>query len=364
MRVKPVVLAFGIVGGLLLAVFGFTQVFAQEGENSQGQGITVSPLVFELSANPGDQLRNSIQVTNTTATPLNLTVDARNFVALGEEGQPGLTEEETTFSLAKWVTAEPAEFTIDAKATQTINFAINTPVNAEPGGHFGSIVVHTKPGGGEGQVAIAQEVAPLVLLKVAGDIKEGAEISSFKANPNFSEKGPVNFELRIKNTGNVHFKPLSSVVITNMFGQEVGKAQFDPRNVLPDSTRKFETSWKPDFLFGRYTATATIVYGSENQVIQTTTTFWGFPTTLALMIGIPLILLGVLIFLGRKRLGRSFKVLFGKEQVAETKKKVKAEEAEDTEETVEDEQPEQKKAPAKPENRIPKKRKPTTRRKI
>ncbi len=287
-----------------------TGVNAAENENK----ITVSPLVFELSANPGDSLVNEIRVDNTSDKAIDLAVAVRNFVALGEEGQASLTDEDTTFSLAKWVTADPAEFTVQPKSYQMVKFTIKTPPNAEPGGHFGSVVIKTKPSTEPGKVVIAQEISPLVLLRVAGDATESASIESFKVTPNFSENGPIKFELRIRNSGSVHVKPKSTVSVKDMFGSEVAKVQFEARNVLPDSVRKFETQWKPTWLLGQYTATVTSVYGSENQVIQSQTSFWGFPTTLAMFVGIPLLLVIILLIAGRKRVKRSLGVLFGKEQ--------------------------------------------------
>jgi hypothetical protein len=277
------------------------------------RGFTVSPLIFELSANPGDQLTHTLKVDNITAAPMTISVDLRNFVALGEEGQPELTEEATTYSLASWMATAPAEAVIPAKGSRTFNLTIAVPSNAEPGGHFGSVVFKTKPGTDPGNVSVIQEVGALILLKVAGDVKEGASIESFTVSPNFSEKGPFKFDLRLKNSGNVHFKPINTITITNMFGKEVSKLQLDSRNVLPDSIRKFETSFEKKWLIGRMTATATTVFGSNNEVLVSQVTFWAFPIKLGLIVLAILILLIIILIISRRRLGRAFRVLFGKE---------------------------------------------------
>lgn len=301
--------SLAIITALLIPSF----VMAATASAQESRGFTVSPLVFELSANPGDKLSNKLKVDNITNQPMNMSVDLRNFVALGEEGQPGLTDEDTSFSLAKWMKATLAEKVIAPRGSETFTLDIAVPVNAEPGGHFGSVVFRTKPDTAAGSVSLVQEIGALVLLKVAGDTKEEASIASLGVLPGFSEAGPFNFEARIKNSGNVHVKPLSTITVTNMFGKEVTKLQLDSRNILPDSVRKFDKSFSKKWLFGRYTATLTSVYGSTNQVLVAQTTFWAFPVKFALIVLGVLVVLGVLIFLGRRRLALAFRALSGKE---------------------------------------------------
>ena len=52
-------------------------------------------------------------------------------------------------------------------------------------------------------------------IKGAGDIYEKAEIASFSTDKyNFSSLPPV-FDLRIKNSGNIHIRPKGELTITN-----------------------------------------------------------------------------------------------------------------------------------------------------
>jgi len=313
---RLVLVAFvGIVLTFVMLV-GLTKHWAYAQDSNRG--FTVSPLVFELSANPGDKLTQTLKVDNITNEPMNIAADLRNFVARGEEGQPGLTTEDTSFSLASWMEVTPAEGVIPAKGSQTFKLTISAPLNAEPGGHFGSVVFKTKPSTGEGNIAVVQEIGALVLLKVAGEVKESANIESFSVKPGFSENGPFNFELRLKNSGNVHYKPIINITVTNMFGKEVARLQVDGRNVLPDSIRKFTAQFEKKWLWGRHTATATVVYGSTNQVLVAQTKFWAFPVKAGLITLGVIAVLAILGYLGRRRLKLAMKVLFGKEKEIST----------------------------------------------
>ncbi len=277
-------------------------------------GIALSPPTFELAANPGDILQNTIRVENLNEVPIQVSVERQNFTALGEEGSVGLTEEETAFSLASWIVVTPEEAVIPAKGNFTFSFQTAVPLKAEPGGHFGSLVF--KVGGQEMPTqtgaAVAQQLGSLILLKVAGKTTEAADIESFSVEKSFWEYGPVDFEIRAKNNGNIHIKPQGTVTITNMLGKEVAKFPIESRNVLPGAIRKIPVTWHQKSLIGKYTAVISLVYGTQNQILTASTTFWGFPYKIGGAILLGLVILFVLLYLGRKRIKLALKVLFGK----------------------------------------------------
>jgi hypothetical protein len=292
---------------LLLAAF-FERTSAQE-----STGISISPPTFELSANPGDTVQNTIRVTNLSSSPLTVGTTARNFTAVGEEGAVGLTEEEIAFSLASWITVDPPEATIDPNGDFIFTFTITVPPNAEPGGHFGS-VVFMMGGAAPDQTgaAIRQEVASLVLLRVAGQVNEDAHILSFTTPETFYEYGPVSFDIRIKNEGNVHVKPTGTITITDILGRQVDQVQIEPKNALPDSIRRLEATWDNKILIGRYTATAVLNYGRDGETMTATTTFSGFPYKVGGLIILAALILLAILFKIRRRLFLAAKVLFGK----------------------------------------------------
>ncbi len=281
---------------------------------SQPQGMAITPPTFELSANPGDTTSNSIRVDNLTSTSLHLTVATKNFTALGEEGQVGLSDEESNFSLASWITVNKPEAVVPAKGSETFTFTIKVPANAEPGGRFGSIVFKTdvQPGSGSG-VSIGQEIGALVLLRIAGEITERAHIEGFKPTQGFYEYGPIPFETRIKNEGNVHVKPTGTITITDIFGNKVASVPVDAKNVLSGATRKLESEWPAQSLFGQYTATVSLQYGTNQQIITASSSFVAIPWRLLLVCLVVLSGIGFLVYRGRQRIVKAFRILFGKE---------------------------------------------------
>lgn len=277
--------------------------------------LVVSPPTFELTANPGGEIVNSIKVTNATDKPIVVKTSKRNFTAVGEEGSVTLEDEDNgTFSLASWMYVDPAEVTIEPKETRLFNFQIKVPVGAEPGGHFGSVVfmaggIQQGSGGG---AAVAEEIASLVLLKIAGDIKEEAKIETFTTEKAYYEYAPVTFDTRVKNIGNVHMKPTGFISVTNIFGKQVAKIDVNTKNVLPGAIRKYQDKWESKWLVGKYTATLVLNYANGNKTLSQTTNFIVFPHKIAgAVLAVAIILLLMLLRL-RKRLKLAFKILFGK----------------------------------------------------
>ncbi len=296
-----------------MVAFSFVGV-ASAAEQPQ-TGLAVSPHTFEMSANPGDTLKNSLRVDNLVDVPLEVTVHVRNFSALGEDGAVNLSTEEDEFSLSTWTSVSPAKLVIPARESKTFDYTISIPQNATPGGRFGSIVFQTAPStlaGGSG-FAVSQEIGALVFVKIAGDVAEKASIADFKTIHGINDFGPLDFDIRIKNEGNVHFKPTGTITISDFMGQKVATIPVDSQNVLPGAVRKMAANWNSGWLVGQYTATVSLVYGKDRQVITASTAFWGFPYKL---VGISLLAIGILgwaLYPRRARIWRAVKILFGKE---------------------------------------------------
>lgn len=274
--------------------------------------LSVSPQVFEVNADPGDVITESFKIVNGTDIDLTLNATPKNFTPDGEDGGVTLTESTTSFSLASWITVSPTKVTVPARGSQVFDFVITLPADAEPGSHLGSIIVQTDPIDIDGSgAAVSQEIGPLILASVSGDIVESAEIASFTTD-SFWEKGPIEFETRVTNNGNVHFKPSGTIEIKNMFGNIVATIDLEEKNVLPNSTRRLVNEWSPGFTVGRYTADLTLVYGADGTILTGSTSFTVFPYKVILPITLGVILLVWIGVRYRGRISKAGKALSGK----------------------------------------------------
>jgi len=310
MKYKLHFLTVGVVVSVMAIVTSLA--FAQS-TTTDTVALSVSPQVFEISANPGDSIDDSFKIVNGTDVDLTLTATPKNFTPEGEEGGVALTEEDTAYSLASWTTVSPQVVVIPARGSQVFDFNITLPLGAEPGSHLGSIIVQTEAATlDDSGVAVSQEIGPLILVSVSGDIVVGAEIASFSTD-SFWEKGPVLFETRVTNTGNVHFKPRGTIEIKNMFGKVVTTIDVQEKNVLPDSTRLLIDEWAADgFTVGSYTADLTLVYGPDDTILTSSTSFFVFPYKTIVPITLGVILVVWLAVRYRKRISKAGKALSGK----------------------------------------------------
>lgn len=302
-------------------------------------GLTVSPPTYELSANPGDSLSNTIRVTNDSDSAVTLAVAAQDFTVGGTEGSVTVEDKTSTSSFSSWFNFSTTQIQLAAKGTALVPFTINVPKGAEPGGHFATVLfnpVVTANSSSTG-ASVIQRVGSLILMKVSGAIVEQGSITRFSTKSfkgsfqtvtasdgktkiyvasaeqlnqeharSYYNKGPVAFDVLIKNSGNVHFKPGGTVTIYNIWGHKVDQVALDPHNVFPGGERRITVVWPAVNLWGGYyRAQVAAVYGSQNKILTAETVFWAFPLWAIILILVVLIL----VILLHRRLLTAAKVL-------------------------------------------------------
>ena len=323
----------GFYGGTLLFFLSVAAVFVG---GASAWALTISPPLYEIGATPGQNLTTSLKVFNETESDSTWYFSTENFTSQGEQGEPKFYAGGTsnTFDLASWIIAPRAPITIKSGETRQVEFIIEVPKDAEPGGHYAAVFLNSAPPSSEGgTVGIASRIGTLVLLRVEGDITEQGDLREFTTAGSQSIFGalPIDFYMRFENSGSVHLKPFGEIGITNIFGIPVaavlmnqGKqpdGQIAPvGNVLPKSTRKFDARWqksedatKPagfleqldyerrNFALGLYTATLNLEYGTNGETATSQTSFWVLPWRVILVYGAIGAIILALLFFGVRR---------------------------------------------------------------
>ena len=296
-----------IAAALVVSLFAPAQsIYAVN--DAAGQALEIAPPVLTLSANPGDTINAQINLRDISNTPLIVTSTINDFSAKGENGEPNIDIEGTEpspYSIKPWLQPLP-QLNLKSKEMQKLPVIIKVPSNAAPGGYWGVVrFTATPPDMDQTGVALSASLGSLIFVRVNGDAKESMEISSFYTSEpgkdsaaTLFESTPLDFVLRIKNTGTVHEQPVGRIAVTDMFGREAAgvNVNLEGRNVLPGSIRKFNASLDKGALgttrlFGKYTATITVTYGAKKQTVTSQLTFWVIPYRLITLIIIGLILL-------------------------------------------------------------------------
>ena len=167
-------------------------------------------------------------------------------------------------------------------------------------------------------------IATNVLLSVGPQGTPKGYLDAFSA-PAVIESGPVPFTVRVKNAGLHYFTPHGFILITNMFGQTVGRVDLAPDNVLAGSSRllmagvneqvtiqredtgaasvasqmrrvAYTTSqptavWPEKILAGPYSATITLALSDQGPIYRRTIHFLAVPIQAILGIVIAVLLL-------------------------------------------------------------------------
>ncbi len=292
------------LGKIVLASLFFLSITAS------ANALTLTPIRLELQADPGQTLTEEVTLYNERPTTETFYISYANFEAQGESGNPAFVEPKD--GIGTWMQAAE-KIVIAPKSSKTVPFTVSVPADASAGGHFGAIFWGTTPqSSGAGQVSIGAKTGLLVLLSVSGPISEKGGIVDFATvgKKTFYTALPVDFTYRFENAGSDRIKPVGLVKIKNLLGFTAKEVPGNPAdgNILPRSTRRFETAWvgkdipnpaQPvehsgffneakyqwrNFAVGRYVAHLELAYGFQKETTSAKFSFWVLPWQLLLII--------------------------------------------------------------------------------
>jgi hypothetical protein len=301
-------------------------------QETSSLGMSAAPQVFELEVFPGQIIEDKIILGNLSQVPLPIAVKTTDFTADENSGEMEFDESSNDPIIAsrKWFAIENKDFILGAGEKQKVNFKIQVPQNAEPGGHYSVMLFEPQLPSyyfTAGQPKSIPVIGVLFLISVKNlslepqETKNPIEITEFKipdgekmknvektlagifqitsdtlaADINILEKPPSLFSLKIKNNDIFHHKLQGSIAIYNFWGEKVGEGEIKKTTVLPGKTREFSVEmlpqipkvikWLPasisEFLskntaFGKYKAVLSL--GDEKNTIEVGENFdfWSF----------------------------------------------------------------------------------------
>jgi hypothetical protein len=257
---------------LLVGCFAFLPYLA----SAAPLPVATRPAHFEITANPGDRLTATIYFWNGTDEEMPVHMESEDIRAQDEVGHVAGDAEDAVNSLKSWVKPKYPDVVVFPKQEIALDFTIDVPVNADPGSHWGGLLVRTAPVPAGGGAAIQARVGTIVLLNVSGEAKEKLTLESVSA-PGFLEAPPIALEARFKNEGTVHEAPQGMIEVRNIFGWLVATGTLPVRNVLPGAVRKIDASVGEGFWLGRYTVLLHATYGDNGQELVSKQYVWVVP---------------------------------------------------------------------------------------
>lgn len=256
----------------------------------------VGPGRFEVELAPGDSATVELLITNRMGVGklFKLTTEDAVGSASGSEAIKLLGDEVGPYTLRDYISVPHEEFYLEHGTRVRVPVTISLPADAEPGGHYGSILTSIttsadelgQSSGANPATAVISRIGTLFFVSTPGEVEHDNELIDFSTpnNERLFWEGPIDFSIVHENSGSVHTKPYGVVSITNILGEEVGRTEIEPWFVMPQSVRTREISWDRELLLGRYTATAEINRGYDDNIDTATYTFYVIPWKLTLAI--------------------------------------------------------------------------------
>jgi len=203
--------------------------------------LSVSPYLLELEVPGGGMRTFTLTLHNQGDEPAGLKVYTRSLhLSATGKAQPGETNE-GIFSCAGWISLNPSEFTVEPGDKKKVTGILKVP-RGQRGGRYACILFETVSKETKESIRISTRLGVVVMMTIPRTCKKEGEIVSFSSNP--VEQG-VSFNAIFRNTGNVHLKATSSIVIMDTEGKVVDRVnlQGGTGTVLPLEEREFSGTW-------------------------------------------------------------------------------------------------------------------------
>lgn len=290
------------IAGLVVSISAVATYFILAHAHAQevtDRIITIVPPSIEFTVNPGDKKEGILKVINDSNKTLTFTANTQDFIVTDTKGTPDFVPQgtfERQFSASAWIGIIPSTFTVAPHQKAILNYYMQIPRNARPGGHYAGVLYTPTEnlGGNSTGPAVQTQIGTLFSIDVSGPIHEEASVTKFLAEHGFYEYGPVNILTQIRNMGDLHIKPLGAITITDMIGRRVAVIPLDQHNIFPLAARDYVNIFGQKWMIGPFTAKFVASYGRSGSLPLTASmTFWVFPWKVTVVI-ILLIIAGVL----------------------------------------------------------------------
>ena len=271
---------------LLTLAFVFLLIGITKAQELQRTFTVINPSIVQ-KLNPGEHAEGTTKIINQSNVALTFQANVQDYVVNDTKGTPDILAPNTLnskYSAAAWIGITPSLFTVKPGGTQTLNYYIQVPFNAKPGGHYSAIVYTPVINKTENQTggSVNTQVGSLFYVTINGPVKESASVSKFFAN-SFQEYGPVKILTQIKNFGDLHIAPKGAITVSGLFFKN--SQNLPDHNIFTQTARDFENSFGNTFMVGRYKAEFLGTYGTNNNLpLVATLYFWVFPWKITIII--------------------------------------------------------------------------------
>ncbi|GIW62862.1 MAG: hypothetical protein KatS3mg090_0688 [Patescibacteria group bacterium] len=278
-----------------------------------GINVTISPLFINLFTDPGKTVESSFKIRNNNNFDEYFTIWIAKYSLVESAERPVISEVSSDDPFPNWIEFDQREFKLLPNETKQIKFKFTPPDTAALGYYYAIVISRIKEISLQGRSAVVSASPAISLLAEVNSpyAKKEIQLLDFNTDKVFYEYLPVEFQVKVSNTGNIHLSPFGDIFIDSINQDNVGKLRVNPTsgNVLPQMQRIYTVKWndgfpfrekKDDgkeqlvwdwskankFRFGKYTAHLILVYdnGERDVPIEAEVSFWVIPWKLILIL--------------------------------------------------------------------------------
>lgn len=286
-----------------------------------GIDFTVSPISVLLNLEPGTSQDYPLMIRNNGAQAEAIQVNLKKLV-----GQPdssfGFEDFYPEDPLPSWVTLTPSEFIIPPDTWFDVKLTFSPPQEAKLGYYFAIVFNRQKDlDASPGSTQLVGAPAIIALADVASkDTFPQLTITDFSVSKKWYDFLPVEFNLTLTNTGNIHLRPFGNIFVDQGSHNDLATLKLNPgaNHILPGLSRSFKASWTDGFpvyvidetnpqqrtlqwdwkntekfRIGKFTADALAAYddGTKDVLLESKLSFWVIPWQILTILGIVILVI-------------------------------------------------------------------------
>ena len=299
----------GLLGKLLVPALFFVLFVKLVASVS---AVTVYPSFTDISGKRGENFKKALTILNDSEEPQTFLLEGAD-VRFNQNGVPQFLTVEgiPPDSILWWLSYDKGPYLLAAGESREVPISISIPGAADPGGHYGAILVSRFGSGDKNQSAakLESKVGSLLFVNVEGKVYRSFSVASFSSEKGLYSSLPVSFNLLVKSEGNTHLQPYGTITIRNALTRKK-VASFmvneDFKYLFPGTARSLPVEWEargfPPFwplYFGKYEALLELKT-AESPTATAEASFWIIPVKVVFV----LLAIALAAFFGLRYYGR------------------------------------------------------------
>ncbi|AFY53959.1 P pilus assembly protein, chaperone PapD [Rivularia sp. PCC 7116] len=163
--------------------------------------MSITPPRMEVDISSRKGRSNTIKLTNFANKPVQIRAFVKNWTM--DEKNKLKDIPSTEESLDRWILFTPSKFTIPAKGTQTVRFAIRPKTKPAPGEHRAVIYFEEIASDSDSDTVNTKARMGVVVYAYAGEIKRIGNVNSVNVD---TKPNAINAVFDVSNKGNAHIR--------------------------------------------------------------------------------------------------------------------------------------------------------------